>query len=690
MGLWFFWGCRKFFSFHVPGMVLAFFVPLAGYALSPMVQFQDLVAGSGEAGFEEGPFYSARFNAPAGLAVNTDGSVLYLADQQNNRIRAIKLDDKNTVETLAGTGEAGAKDGPVSLATFNQPTALAYLPDDTLVVLDRGNLLLRLVDLKANTVSTLAGGGQAGLADGNPLKAAFTNLWDITYFPPDQSLYFSEPSNGVLWKLDLKTKTLEKALQGSSQVPRPAAVGWCDGKVYLADLALPGVYQLLASPAKSGPTPSQTPGPAPATGGISQVGIAQNVLALAGSGKALYAYQADPKAPILRVFPDSGPLTFKSVWGDLLINPDPGSILQHFKNVVVGDRPGLAADPRSAGRFFVTNPGRSIICSFRDLRLAELDQVGGETIYNSAKIHDFEYPSAKPKGTYRILLVGRSYIFWTDDGHKFEKKGLEGESEQFMHTLAKRLELSLNTMAALEDVPLHYEVLNGGMHHGSTNEINLFAYYITPPLIKQYDVDLVLIMQDEGFGIESYFRAPLNAEGIPGDELDGEFYLKPNKEKFRSGFVRDFFDLCLKKKLMVATSEKIWSFTDIEALVSDPDLHKPLIEMMGKPLFLLKKKMDTMKNGSGQLPQLALCYFPVNPFTPPKKRLFWKDLCQTGQFLYLDLCDDFIALGYSYYPYQGGESGHFTTDGMFLFSTILMDELLRHHMIPFGAPKESN
>ncbi|HEY5037686.1 MAG TPA: hypothetical protein VIJ93_01285, partial [bacterium] len=328
--------------------------------------------------------------------------------------------------------------------------------------------------------------------------------------------------------------------------------------------------------------------------------------------------------------------------------------------------------------------------SFRDLRQAESDQGAGENFLNSANIHDFEYPTAKPKGTYRILLIGRSYIFWTDDDHKFEKKGLDAESEQFMHTLAKRLELSLNTMGALEDVPLHYEVLNGGMHHGSSNEINVFAYYVTPPLVKNYDVDLVLIMQDEGFGIDSYFRSPLTAEGIPSDNLDSEFFLKPNSDKFHSGPFHLFFEICKKKKLMDTPSVNTWTFPDIDALVSDSEARKPLIEMMGKPLFLLKQKMESMKIGSGQTCQLALCYFPVNPFTSKKKRLFWRDLSQAGQIPYLDLCDDFAALGYSYYPYSGGESAHFTVNGMVLFSTILTHELLRHHMIPFEATKESH
>src|SRR5258708_1440279 len=108
--------------------------PTVGFALSPIVQFQDLVAGEGESGFEDGPFYSAQFSGPMGLALNSNATILYVADQNNNRIRAINLDEKNGVSTLAGTGKGGREDGPLTLATFNQPAGLALLPNDQIAV----------------------------------------------------------------------------------------------------------------------------------------------------------------------------------------------------------------------------------------------------------------------------------------------------------------------------------------------------------------------------------------------------------------------------------------------------------------------------------------------------------------------------------------------------------------------------
>jgi DNA-binding beta-propeller fold protein YncE len=129
------------------------------FCLSPMIQYRDLVAGNGESGYKDGPFYSAEFNQPMGMALNADGSILYVADQKNNLIRAVLFKEKNNVITVAGSLNPGRTDGPLSLSSFNQPKNLAFLPDDCIAMFDQGNQLIRLIDLKGKTVSTLAGGG---------------------------------------------------------------------------------------------------------------------------------------------------------------------------------------------------------------------------------------------------------------------------------------------------------------------------------------------------------------------------------------------------------------------------------------------------------------------------------------------------------------------------------------------------
>ena len=80
------------------------------------------LAGDGTAGYRDGAGAQARFNAPQGVAVDA-GGVVYVADTGNNRIRRIAPD--GTVTTVAGDGTAGYRNGAGSQARFNAPRGLA-------------------------------------------------------------------------------------------------------------------------------------------------------------------------------------------------------------------------------------------------------------------------------------------------------------------------------------------------------------------------------------------------------------------------------------------------------------------------------------------------------------------------------------------------------------------------------------
>ena len=127
-------------------------------------------AGSGSAGFRDGQGPAAQFNRPNQMARDIDGN-LYLADTLNNRIR--KITPGGLVTTVAGTGAQGARDGHCSEATFRCPYGLAISPaTGNLVVADSGNHRIRVIVVSENIVYTLAGGAE-GFADGVGAAAKF-------------------------------------------------------------------------------------------------------------------------------------------------------------------------------------------------------------------------------------------------------------------------------------------------------------------------------------------------------------------------------------------------------------------------------------------------------------------------------------------------------------------------------------
>jgi len=127
------------------------------------------LAGSGTAGFANGTGTAAQFAFPFGIAVDNSGNV-YVADTHNNRIR--KITPQGVVSTLAGDGNAGLVNGDGAAAEFDFPNGVAVDAAGNVYVADTRNNVIRKI-LPSGTVSTFAGNGAAGLADGMGAAAQF-------------------------------------------------------------------------------------------------------------------------------------------------------------------------------------------------------------------------------------------------------------------------------------------------------------------------------------------------------------------------------------------------------------------------------------------------------------------------------------------------------------------------------------
>jgi DNA-binding beta-propeller fold protein YncE len=151
-----------------------------------------VLAGTGTKGFTNGPWSSAQFNEPYGVALSPDDKTLYVADYLNHAIRAVDLATRQ-VTTLAGNGTAGFANGLGDKAQFNQPYNAKADANGRLYVPDQNNHAIRRVD-PDGTVSTLAGNGQSGFADGKPSEARFNNPTGLVV-GPDGTIYVSDRNN---------------------------------------------------------------------------------------------------------------------------------------------------------------------------------------------------------------------------------------------------------------------------------------------------------------------------------------------------------------------------------------------------------------------------------------------------------------------------------------------------------------
>ncbi len=145
-------------------------------------------------------------------------SLYFVADTGHDRI--LGFDESGKVSVTIGSGVAGFKDGALKDAQFNAPHGMASF-GDRLLVADTGNHRIREVDLKAGTVTTVAGTGQRGYnpraKDKPALGEALASPWDIEFIEHSIETKFAIAMAGMhqLWVYDAQAGTVS-VLAGTS------------------------------------------------------------------------------------------------------------------------------------------------------------------------------------------------------------------------------------------------------------------------------------------------------------------------------------------------------------------------------------------------------------------------------------------------------------------------------------------
>ena len=157
------------------------------------------VAGSPcQTGSSDGTGSQAQFNDPMGVCTDGQGN-FYLADTYGQKIR--KVAPGSVVTTIAGSDAQGHTDGTGAAAKFFQPSAICIDASGTLYVADTYNHLIRKIT-PAGVVTTIAGSGSSGNADGIGVTASFNTPFGICI-----------DAQGVLYVADSYNNTIRKIVQ---------------------------------------------------------------------------------------------------------------------------------------------------------------------------------------------------------------------------------------------------------------------------------------------------------------------------------------------------------------------------------------------------------------------------------------------------------------------------------------------
>ena len=157
--------------------------------------------------------YSGGYNRPMDVAVAADGRV-FVADTGNHRIRVIN--PGGSVSTYAGSGVAGFADGAAAQAQFTSPTGVVVTPDGRLFVADNGNNRIRLINANGTTVFTYAGTSTQGLVEGSATAARFNQPFHLAIGSEGQLFVTDRANHNV--RLITDTNLIPALLSDDAQV----------------------------------------------------------------------------------------------------------------------------------------------------------------------------------------------------------------------------------------------------------------------------------------------------------------------------------------------------------------------------------------------------------------------------------------------------------------------------------------
>lgn len=155
------------------------------------------------AGMQDGDVAVSKWNSPYGLCLDASGNLIVVEKWNSHRVRKINF-TSGQVTTIAGdnsaqVGASGYIDANGTSARFNQPTDAIMDSNGNIFVSDLGNYYIRKIAVNGD-VTTFAGSGVSGSADGTGTEASFGGVFGLT-IDADDNIYATDRTNHLIRKI---------------------------------------------------------------------------------------------------------------------------------------------------------------------------------------------------------------------------------------------------------------------------------------------------------------------------------------------------------------------------------------------------------------------------------------------------------------------------------------------------------
>jgi hypothetical protein len=135
------------------------------------IRWEVLLGLSGTSGYINGVGTATRLFSPVAIISDNTGNLYF--PQGDNHLISKYVISTNTLSTFAGTGVVGFADGPGTSAQFRIPTCIFFDNSGDIIVCDNENNRIRKININTRVVTTIAGTGVAGNQDGIAASATF-------------------------------------------------------------------------------------------------------------------------------------------------------------------------------------------------------------------------------------------------------------------------------------------------------------------------------------------------------------------------------------------------------------------------------------------------------------------------------------------------------------------------------------